>query len=534
MSDTSTHRVKADIALRNANTASRNGDIPGALAAAQRATTLDPSHVEAWFVLGNAAMSQGLFKDAEQAFAEGAQHVPANTPTHTQLLIMRAQALISLGRTTEAVTTLRKAIRIGISDPRGLTLAGIILTQAGLAAEAKPLLLRATQLAPHSAEAWFSLGGTLQFTGDMTGAEAAYEAAAQAGQRSGGHVMLAHMSLANLKRWTVDNNHIARLEAMQCRHALDAACVAYALFKEYDDTGDTETAWDALQHGAMIGKSLDPWSAAEEEANLKAWQDAFPPVRFAQADTPPRTGPRRIFIVGLPRSGTTLIERILAAHSQVQAVGELKTFGLAVKQLSGSTTAPLFDADTIRKALKLDPLELAEAYRRETDYLSDGSAYMLDKLPRNHDYLGLIKLAFPDAILIDVRRNPMDSLFGAYKLFFSHAHTWSYNQQDLADHYDQYRRLMDYWRTCLPDLITLSLEALIADPETEIRRLLDLCGLPFEEASLSPHEAKGAVATASSAQVRKPINAEGIGAWKRYATQLEPLHQRLSDMGYLT
>jgi hypothetical protein len=195
----------------------------------------------------------------------------------------------------------------------------------------------------------------------------------------------------------------------------------------------------------------------------------------------------------------------------------------------------LIDADTIEKSAKINPDDLGLRYNRETAYLHDGqSRYSIDKLPHNHEYCGLIKRAFPDSIIIHVKRDPMDSLFGAYRLLFAHAHRWSYDLEDLATHYDQYRQLMAHWKTYLgADLIEVSLEALIGDPETEIRTLIKACGLRFEAACLRPHEAKGAVATASSAQVRQPINADGVGAWLRYKTRLEPLYQRLKVLGYV-
>ncbi|WP_443750539.1 tetratricopeptide repeat-containing sulfotransferase family protein [Asticcacaulis solisilvae] len=526
----------AEEAVRQAYAAHREGDLDRARAAALRATGHNPDHLEAWYVLGNIATSANRFDDAVAAFSEGVNRAPEGSPTRGQFMTLRARARIAEGFAADAVADIRAAID-SIAEAPGLVAAATVLSEAGLEAEARPLLERAAGLAPNDAAAWFGLAGARQFFGDLKGAEAAFETSIQCGLRTGNPVPMAWMSLARLRRWTAEDNHIARLEATQCRHSLDAACVAYSLFKEYDDTGNTAAAWDALQHGSMIGGSIDPWSVDEDKALLDGWQAYLPPSRFGTADDRPRPGPRRIFIIGLPRSGTTLVERILVAHSEVQALGELKTFGAAVKILGQTATPRLLDPDTIAAASRLDPLALAEWYTEQTAYLHDGSAFTIDKLPSNHEYAGLIRLAFPDAIIVHVRREPMDSLFGAYKLLFSQAHRWSYSQEHLAQHYDQYRRLMTYWRTCLDasgqPLVEISLEDLIREPEAQIRRLLDLCGMPFEDACLRPHEARGAVATASSAQVRAPINAEGVGAWRRYATELEPLRAQLEAMGYV-
>ncbi|MBW8880553.1 MAG: sulfotransferase, partial [Asticcacaulis sp.] len=365
----------------------------------------------------------------------------------------------------------------------------------------------------------------------------------------------AHLSLARLKRWNRDNNHIERLKRLPVQMPGDAARFGYALFKEYDDIGDTAAAWVALQKAARAARDqpvpaeagawgaqdeprsttrIGAWTSVDDLRVVEAWRTYLPKERFVGLAPRPHAGPRRIFIVGLPRSGTTLVERVLTAHSQVQAQGELLTFPLGVKYMSGSTTGPLLDVDTVAAAAKLDPQVLTDYYLRETTYLNDGSAYAIDKLPANHSYVGLIRLAFPDAIIVHVRRNPMDSLFGAYKLLFAYSYRWSYSQDDLAEHYANYRLLMDHWKACLGDgIIDVSLEAVIAEPETQIRRLLVACGLPFEAACLNPHEAAGPVATASSVQVRSPINAEGVGAWRRYADQLGPLKQRLISMGVI-
>ena len=527
----------AEEAVRQAYAAHRDGDLDRAHAAATKAAALNPDHLEAWYVLGNVATSANRFGDAANAFSEGATRAPAGSPTQTQFITLRARARIAEGYAADAVADVRMAVANGIAEAPGLVAAATVLSEAGLEGEALPLLERAVELAPGDPAAWFGLAGARQFFGDLAGAEAALETSVACGRRTGNPVPMAWMSLARLRRWTAEHNHIAQLEATQCRHSLDAACVAYSLAKEYDDIGDTAAAWDALQHGAMIGGSIDPWSADEDQALLDAWQAHLPPSRFAARDDRPRSGPRRIFIIGLPRSGTTLVERILTAHSGVQALGELKTFGAAVKRITGTDTPRLLDAATVAAAAGFDPQLFAGWYTEETAYLHDGSAFTIDKLPNNHEYAGLIRLAFPDALIIHVTRNPMDSLFGAYKLLFSQAHRWSYSHRHLAEHYDRYRRLMDYWRGCLETsgrpLVEISLEDLIRAPEAQIRRLLDLCGMTFEEACLRPHETKGAVATASSAQVRKPINAEGVGAWRRYAAELEPLRAELEAMGYV-
>ena len=545
-----------DDALDEAISALRNGNNPLAAAAARRATELNPDRLEGWWLSGLAANEMWAFDEAEQALAEGIRRAPMGKPLQGGFMVQRARALSSLGRATESLDMAIAALNIGLSDAANLNMIGNVFAQAGKMADARNVLVRAVAADQTVPDYWFNLGSAQQFLGNSEAAEKSYESAISAGPHTA-----AHLSLARLRRWTQSHNHIERLLSVARRTPIDATRIGYALFKEYDDLDQRDQAWEWLQKAAWSARNqpvpaengawsggrsnnqpatqLGMWNSNDELTVVEAWQKHFPVERFSSL--PPVAGrtPRRIFIVGLPRSGTTLVERILAAHSQVQALGELQTFPLVVKRLSQSHTGPLLDADTISAAVKKDPRIFADAYDSETAYHSDGSAFTIDKLPHNHDYVGLIRLAFPDALIVHVQRSPMDALFGAYKLLFAYAYRWSYNQDDLAEHYANYRILMDHWRQCLAagqaanPLIDIKLEALIADPEAQIRWLLDACGLPFEAACLTPHETTGPVATASSVQVRKPINAEGIGAWRRYEAGLAPLRGRLQSMGIL-
>lgn len=504
----------------------RSGQLTDAIGVARRLTETDPRRLDGWFVWGTSALAAGRLSEAEQVLGEGVRR--ASPDARARFLVPRARTLTALGRSAEAVAVAREAVP-GVTQAADFNTLSAVLSQANLPEEALPLSEKAVALDPSASDAWNNLGSLYQFLGRMGEAEAAYERAIATGPNAA-----AHLALARVRKWSAADHHVDRLKTVPLVSPLDEARIAYALFKELDDLGQTDEAWQALTRGAAATKSaIGGWDVAQEAETVAAWMTSFSapsPISGSIGGKPPR----RLFIVGLPRSGTTLIERILAAHSQVQALGELQTFGLAVKRASQSRTPHLLDADTVHRAADADPAEIAALYDAETAFLWDGrSRVTIDKLPHNSDYCGLIRRAFPDATIVHVRRDPMDSLFGAYRLLFAHAHKWSYDLEDLAGHYDRYRRLMAHWQALDPAIVDISLEALIADPESEIRRLLSACGLPFEPACLSPHEAKGAVATASSAQVRKPINAEGISVWRRYERGLKPLHERLQSMGYI-
>ena len=522
--------MTSPLSLKQAHEAFRRGDLATALVAARACVQRDAGSVEAWWLLGTTAGVQDDFKAAEQAFAEAARHCAPGSKIQAQMLSLRGKPLMSDGRVAEAVDSARQAVVSALIDVPSLVRASYTFTHAGLPSEALPLMLRATQADPAHAEAWYSLGSVYRALGDIKDAEKAFNKAVELSPTP---PVAAFFNLAYLRKWTADDNHVATLEGIACRTSLEACRVAYTLFKEYDDMGKTDEAWECLQVGAELARKIEPWSPADEADTVAAWKRHFPAARFEAVDDRPRSGPRRIFIIGLPRSGTTLIERILTAHSQVQAVGELKTFGVTTHRLAQVDTAQRLTPEVIAAAARLDPLDIAEIYTKESAFLNDGSAYVIDKLPSNHEYAGLIRLAFPDAIIIALDRNPMDALFGSYKLLFTGAYGWSYDPNDLAEHYGHFRDLMRHWKEVLGDgLIEVSLESVIRDPDAEIRRLIALCGLPFEEGCLQPHKASGAVSTASAVQVRKPINAEGVGAWKKYETQLAPLRDRLRALGF--
>ena len=523
--------------LAKAWAALQQNQVDTAIDAAKRVLGYEANNLQAYWLWALAAIAALRFHEAEAVLSEGLRRIPDGNPLKVRFLTQRAHTVSEMGWNGDAWRTALDALKIveanpAIADAATLHLLGASLIQSGNEAEALPVLRRASALNPADPVIWNELAKAAEFMGLADEAEAALEKAIAAGQH-----MLAHMSLARLRKWKPERNHISRLEGLSPNGPTEEAMRGYALFKEYDDLGDTPAAWKWLQIGAEAARRepvspFNPaWSAGEERAQVEAWMSAFPKARFANL-SPPSGAPKRIFVVGMPRSGTTLVERILGAHSQVLGLGELQSFPAAVKALSEVEGTGLLTRDVIPAVADVDPAQLAHYYNRDLAHIDAGGRATVDKLPRNADYSGLIRLAFPDARIVHVRRDPMDTLFGSYKLHF--VARWSFDRDDLADRYANHRALMAHWKDCLGDgLVEVSLEAIIKDPETQIRRLLAQCGLPFEAACLSPHEVQGAVASASSSQVRQPINAGGVGAWKRYEAQLAPLHRRLAEMGLL-
>jgi hypothetical protein len=241
-----------------------------------------------------------------------------------------------------------------------------------------------------------------------------------------------------------------------------------------------------------------------------------------------------IFIIGLPRTGTTLAERILASHSEVFAAGELNNFAMRMMQQVRKKTGTqnLSRQALVKKSAELDSKDLGQAYLDSTRPLTGHSPHFVDKMPLNFLYAGLIHMALPQARIIHMVRNPMDSCYAIYKRLFQDAYPWSYDLDEIAAYFLAYRRLMAHWDEAMPGVIyRLAYEDLVTDPENTARELLRFCSLPWQPQCLRFDENKAATTTASASQVRQPVYTSSVQRWRDYKQQLAPLAAKLRDGG---
>lgn len=306
----------------------------------------------------------------------------------------------------------------------------------------------------------------------------------------------------------------------------------YAVFKTLDDLGNREQAWLALERCNGLMRRLNPYDPQMEEATVDALTGLPPPGRaIAHRDLP--EGPTPIFIVGMPRSGTTLMDRILSSHSQVASAGEIVDLWRQVHWAADVIPAT---GQSLRRVAErsqaIDFAVLGQRYLQQTQWMARGRPFYVDKLPGNIQLVAFIRRALPHAPILHMTREPMDTCFSNFKAMFGNISSYSYDLGALAHYYLQYARLVKHWHRTLPGaMFDVSYSSLVRDPETVVRQVLSYCGLEVEEACLRPERNADPVATRSSAQVRESINTKGLGRWLDYARQLEPLREALTAGG---
>ncbi len=437
----------------------------------------------------------------------------------------QVEALLAAGRIAEGVGEL-DALAADPAVPAGvLAEVGQFYTHLNRHSEAEACYARAVVLEPESAAHRYNWATALLALGRMGEAEAALDRVIELNPSDGD----AYYNRATLRRQTREHNHVAQIEAalaQPIRHPAAAVALNYALAKELEDLGEISRGFEALRRGADLRRRLLSYHVEDDEATMAAIASTFG-AQYLGA--PPAGYPdlRPIFVVGLPRSGTTLVDRILSSHSEVISRGESNEFARSLMRSAGATTSK---AELIARAASADPAAMGAHYCRA---LGEGAGRRwVDKNPVNFLYLGIIARSLPGARLIHVRRDPRDVCYAMYKTLFRMAYPFSYDLTDLARYFAAYERLMTHWRVLLGDrLLEVQYEDLVANQEPATRRLLDSCGLPWEEACLHFERNEAPCLTASAAQVRQPLYTSSVGRWRAVEPQLAPLLQGLRGAG---
>jgi tetratricopeptide (TPR) repeat protein len=490
---------------------------------------LQPAHLGARLLLAAVHLAQGHARAAAQETLAAARALPSDAGA----IVRVAQALRQLGETNAARAVLAHPYLAATRDPRALLAAAHVQQGLGEHAKALPLMDRALALGLDNPDMRYFRALQLQFHGRLAEAEAELERCLRMGPTYG----RASVMLARLRRATPGRNQLdfiaQRLQQVE-RGSEDEAAFEFARYVELETLGRDEEAWTALARGnALMHARLQqsPVASFDEDALLraivgKATPDFLQPVADREPPASPEH-PQPIFILGMPRSGTTLLESLLGRHSQVASAGELIEFGKLWRQVADVHGHAIADP-----ALVDAPADFAEVGRRyleQTRWRANGRAFYIDKLPPNFWLAGFIRKALPQARILHMAREPMELCFSNWRALFGDSYAYSYDIDALAAQHARYSKLMAHWHQAMPGAIhDVDYAALVADPEATLRRALAHLGLDFDERLLDATADAGPVATLSSAQVRAPVSDARRRDWQRYAAQLEPLRAKLA------
>lgn len=500
-------------------------------AAATRAAHLlrrMPRHGGVHFIAGVAALQM---RQLPMALAHLRQAVALNA-TRPDYGAQLARALATAHLLTEAVAVAEAALAMDPQDALTLDTLGVVLTQATAHVTAAEAFRRAVNLLPQRASYRFNLATSLTFAGDLEGACAEYEACLALEPT----YWKAHLALAQLRRQREDSNHLGRLRTLLETWGKNRDAQLYlnlAIAKELEDLDAYAEAFAHYTAGKRAGRRAS-YRPEQDEKIVSALIHAFP-VEDTISEGHPSEEP--IFVVGMPRSGTTLVDRILSSHPQVHSAGELQNFPILLKRFSGSRTSALLDSDTVARSMTVDWARLGKAFVASTRPGTGGVPRFVDKLPHNFLRVGHIARALPNARIICLRREPLDTCLGNFRQLFAQVspeYDYSFDLLDTGRYFIQFDRLMAHWHRVFPGRIhELRYEALVQDQEVVSRALLAYCGLPWDPTCLKFEGNPSPVATASAVQVREPLHTRALGRWQRYRQEIEPLRALFEDAGIL-
>ena len=502
------------------------GDWTAAAAAAAGCRAAWPADSAGW-LLGSIA---ALFADKKEVALGLMEERLAIDSKDVPCLLQKAECLLALGRRAEALSSANQAVTCAVNDAVALDAVGTFLVYAAEHSRALEIYNQAVDADPKNFSILGKRAEIFRFLGRFDLSARDHESVLSLSPMNPD----ALKGLAELRRQTPDRNSVAAMEtalAAAPADSEDSTTLHYGLAKSYEDLGEYAASWHHLGAANKLQRARYEYDPARERAVIDRIIAGFPNLEPMAPDT---TGERPIFIVGLPRTGTTLVERILGNHSQVHSAGELQALSEAIGAVVNRKSAvPAEGWLGYASALgDLDGASIAEEYLARSRSRRGDKARFSDKQTANFFYCALILRAFPNARIVHLTRHPLAACYAIYKTRFYGTFIFGNDLAELGDFYVDYRRLMGHWHRIVPGrILDLAYEDVVTSLEPATRRLLDYVGLPFEETCLEFHRNPAATMTASSVQVRKPLYDSSLRQWRHYAAELEPLRARLEAAG---
>jgi tetratricopeptide (TPR) repeat protein len=509
-----------------ANALAALGRTEEAISHFERALTLKPGAATTHNGYGNLLAALKRYEEAVRQYRKAIELRPDYFEAHNNL----GNALAAIEHPTDAIAQYRKALDINPDYAEAHNNLGNVLGAVERYDEAITCFRTALAIDPQLTETYNALGSALVTVGRIDEGRREMERAIAIAPRQPAY----YRGVGECKRYTADDPHLAAMEALAQdlgSFTQDESMVLhYALAKAYDDIGRHEGAFDHLVEGSRLKRKQLDYDEAATLGIHKRVAGVFTPslMREKSGLGDPSTVP--VFIIGMPRSGTTLIEQILASHPQVFGAGELLAFHNAIDRQvapNGPMKEPFPEAAPAMSAAQLR--SLGEDYVRQVTAMAPQAARVTDKALGNFVHVGLIHLALPKARIIHAARNAMDTCFSCFSKLFASELLYTYDFGELGRYYRSYDNLMSHWRQVLPKgaMLDVQYEDLVADLETQARRIVDYCGLDWDERCLSFHQTQRPVRTASAVQVRRPIYNSSVERWRPYETMLRPLRDEL-------
>ncbi|MEJ2171759.1 MAG: sulfotransferase [Woeseiaceae bacterium] len=483
---------------------------------------------EGWALLSEINLRLGKLPEALENIQTAITRDGKRAELHAQL----ARCHTVMQHKHEAYDAATRAAALEPDDAATLDAVAAILSLCDEQEQALPLAEKAAQLEPGNPAYLYNLGAVQRMTGHIEQAEQNLDQVIRINPGD----YRAYYTRSDLRRQTPKRNHVAEIETLlECKipQWRGEMLLCFALAKECGDLADHDKSFAYLKRACDLQRKHSEYDVDDDIRTIDTiismhTRDAFESgLQGCDSEEP-------FFIVGLPRTGTTLVERIIGSHSQVFAAGELQDFAaVLVRAVQGSGgRQQLTKEQMVRQSLQLDFAELGAAYIESTRPRTGHTPRFIDKLPLNYLYCGLIHAALPAAKIICLNRNPMDACFAMYRMMFNSAYPFAYDLEDLGRYYVAWHRLITHWQQELGDaLLVVGYEKLVHNQEEVSRGIIRFCGLEWEDACLDFHKSDAASSTASAVQVRQPVYASSIGRWRLYEQQLQPLIDIFEENG---